>query len=166
MAYEITQAIFDRTIEMVNDQTAMQYVGSDFTVVSGVEKAIASANASTPGTITSTSGGLTMVDTSTGIITLGRSGKFKLAMAGSMVSSIASSTIFELKIELYPAGGSAWEDTEVGVNRDLSSTSHGSFGASFHGARVVGDQIRVALLTNQNCTITFTSLGIITEWMS
>jgi len=156
MAYEITQAIFDNTIERANDMTAMQDKDTTYSAVTtGTDLVFSEASASI------TSGALTTVTTA-GVITIGRIGKFKLSVDGSFHASGA--TDFELQVHLNTGGGYA--DTGFGVVRTISNNSDGSFSATFHGTRAVGDLIKIIIVSGTSRDITFNGVAVMTEWMS
>ena len=158
MAYEITQAIFDNTIEMANDKTAMQDKASTFVDVADGTDLVFDNGTGGSGT----SGALTTIDVATGVITIGRVGKLKLSVDGSFESTSGAA---EFQLQVHLDTGSGYADTGFGLKRDLAINSSGSFSASFHGTRAVGDKIKLVMVSGTE-TFVFTSVAVMTEWMT
>jgi hypothetical protein len=153
-----TQATVDSSMERSRDMTFMQIKDVTYSGVStGTDL---DGFDGTGGSVTS--GEFSTVVDSTGVITIGRAGTLKLSMQGSFHASGA--TDFELQVHLDTGGGYA--DTGFGLVRTIANNSDGSFAASFHGARVVGDKIKIVMVSSTSRDITFNAIGVSTEWIA
>ena len=144
-----TTAELNNILEMASDQTAMQT--RDFTnsvTTAGVTLTFADANASI------TSGEFTTVATN-GVITIGRAGVFRLRIIGSME---ATSAVAPMELRVYLDIGAGYVDTHFGVVRDIANNDHGSFASEFHGARAIGDKIKIMQFSTVTCDFIFNSV--------
>ena len=168
-----TQASVDTVMEMSSDCTFMQDRDVEFaTMVKWAD--MATEPTTEEGTLvkcdsiagSGTSGALTTVDTTTGIITIGRAGKLGLVTDGSF--EINQTDEFYMRVYLSVASG-AFTNTGFGFNRTLTAGGWGSFASSFHGVRNVGDRIKLFMFTKADTPARDLNLKIVsvrTCWMS